>query len=189
MKSVSFFEGAFVALLLACIASMSFAILTSIFPHVFALRWLITLLATIYVTYLLVRSGEKVGRITVAICWMIACIVLMLIHPPIVTHVVMLAGLIWIVRCLSCYASIVCALMDLALVGIAVLLASWAAWETNSLFLSVWCFFLVQAIFIRIPRSLELRAHDLEADAGDQQRFAQSLSIAELAVRKLTTNP
>lgn len=187
MRAVTFFEGAFVALLLAFLASMGFAVLSSIFPQGLALRLSITSLATIYVAYLLVRSNERIGRLTVAIGWLIACGLLIIVYPSATTHLVVLAGLIWIVRSLFCYASVVCAFADLALTAAAIVAALWAASETHSVAIATWCFFLVQAIFIRIPRSLDQSIDDRNDGSDTQDHFAQSLSVAETAAKKLIT--
>ena len=97
-------------------------------------------------------------------------------------------GLIWLVRSLYFYASVVSALTDLGLSGLALAAAVWAVTHTGSLFLAIWCFFLVQALFVAIPHALSGKAAPGIQPAADRDdRFERAHRAAEAAVRKLSS--
>ncbi len=60
--------------------------------------------------------------------------------------------MLWLIRSLYFYDSVLSALVDLGLTGVALVTAIWAWLASNNLFLAFWCFFLVQALFVLIPR-------------------------------------
>jgi len=76
-------------------------------------------------------------------------------------------------------------LADLALTGISLAIAIWAWLTTRSLFLGFWSFFLVQALFVLIPRKLA-RSHDSQtADSHSDDPFERAHRAAEMALRNL----
>jgi hypothetical protein len=55
-------------------------------------------------------------------------------------------------------------------------------------FLGIWCFFLVQALFVLIPRSIERKSRTVQPGHGGEDRFQHAYRVADAAVRKLTTH-
>lgn len=188
MKPPTFLEGAGVALVASIGGGVLFVALTTAFTAGIVLRVLIALLGGAYVVYLLSRSGERVGRIAVLTLWLVAAAAAWLISPSLPVYLLLHVGMVWVIRSLYYYSSLSSSLADLALSGISAAAAVWAAVETGSAFLSVWCFFLTQAAFVLIPAALGRtgRARD---EAVGEDHFEQAHRAAEAALRRFSSTP
>src|SRR5262249_44593702 len=91
---------------------------------------------------------------------------------------------IWLLRCWCRYTSPAAALADGALGLFAIAAASVTALHSHSVFLAFWSFFLVQALFVLIPETLQPRI--AATDPDDEDRFDQAHRSAEAALRRLT---
>lgn len=187
MKRPTFFEGVAVALAASAIGAVLFPVLGSVFSATSVLRLLIAGMGLAYVLYLLGRSRERVGRIIAVLLWVLAASVTWFMHPPLMPYVLVHLGLIWLVRSLYFYSSMISALADLGLNGLSVAAAIWAATQSGSLFLSVWCFFLVQALFVAIPTCVNPKPKERRPDQDSEDRFQHAHRAAEAAVRKLSS--
>jgi hypothetical protein len=150
-----------------------------------ALRAVIALCSFAYVLYLIGRSGERVGRITTIACFLAVASIAWFIGLPLVGYVLVHVGLVWLVRSLYYYSGLLPALADLGLSLLAVAFGAWAAQRSGSVWLAFWCFFLVQAFFVLIPRTLTGRSTAPGGEADDA--FASAHRAAESAVRRLTS--
>lgn len=150
-----------------------------------ALRAVVGLLGFAYVLYVIAQSGERVGRLTTVVCWLAAAGGVALLGLPFPAYVLAHLGAVWLVRSLYYYSGLVAALADLALSALGAAFAVWAAQRTGSPLLALWCFFLVQAFHVLIPRSPARRG--AAAFAGPDDAFARAHRAAEAAVRRLTT--
>ena len=186
MKQPTFFEGVVLALAARLLGSVLYSVLSSVFPADAVVRLLIAAIGLAYVFYLLSRSRERVGRVTVVACWALAAGVIWFIAPPLLLYGLMHLGLIWLTRSLYFYSSVLSALADLGLNGLSLASAIWAAGQTGSVFLSLWCFFLVQALFVAIPARLNRSIRETPAVREDEDRFQRAHRSAEAAVRKLS---
>jgi len=109
------------------------------------------------------------------------------IAPPLMLYLLVHLGAIWLVRSLYFYSSVLSALADLALNGLGLAAAIWAVTRTDSVFLGIWCFFLVQALFVNIPDSMRRKAGTRESANARTDRFQHAHCVAEAAVRKLSS--
>jgi len=57
--------------------------------------------------------------------------------------------------------------------------------HTGSVFLTVWCFFLVQALFVAIPAQVKPRYRALSATRPDADKFECARLRAEKAIHAL----
>jgi hypothetical protein len=96
-------------------------------------------------------------------------------------------GLIWLIRSLYFYSSLISALADFGLVLFGVASAIWAVLQTGSLSLSVWCFFLVQALFVAIPNAWKRSSKPGIVSKSTQDPFQSAHRTAEAALTKLST--
>lgn len=184
MKPVSFFEGAGVALAASLGGSVIFIVLAGLFGAGGLFQLLVTGLAFAYLVYLLLRSPHRVGRLSTLALWLLVSVIGWLFVPSTLAYLAMQLCLIWLVRSLYHYHSVLSALLDFGLMALSLLAAIWAWHSTHSLFLSLWCFFLVQALFVLIPRRFSGR----QAPAATQDdRFDRAHRAAQAAVRKLTS--
>ena len=63
----------------------------------------------------------------------------------------------------------------------------WAATQTGSLFLSLWCFFLVQALFVAIPVNMNRKTAPGSSQRDPEDRFQHAHRVAESALRRLSS--
>jgi hypothetical protein len=187
MKRPGFMEGVALALGVSIVAAVLFTVLGPVFGGAAVLRLLIAASSLVYIVYLLARSPERVGRITTLAAWTMAALVLWWLEPPLLMYVLVHAGLIWLVRSLYFHASVLSALADLGLNGLGLVTAVWATLQAGSLFLSLWCFFLVQALFVGIPRRIGREHSDRQPGSDGEDRFQHAYRAAEGALRKLTS--
>lgn len=185
MRKPTFIEGVGVAMVASLAGSALYAALTTVFTSGGVLRLVIAGLGLGYVIYLLARTSERVGRVTTLAGWSVAAVAVWVLAPPLMLYLLIHLGLIWLIRSLYFYSSLLSALADLGLGGLALAGAVWSLVHTGSLLLALWCFFLVQALFVAIPPSLDRRPTS-GAPATDD-RFQQAHRAAEAAVRRLSS--
>ncbi|MEN8206032.1 MAG: hypothetical protein ABFS24_08465 [Pseudomonadota bacterium] len=188
MKQPTFLEGVSVAITISLAGSMLFTAMGVVLPGVPLLRLLIAGIGLAYVVYLLNRSPEHVGRITAAAAWLLVAGILWFTEPPLLLYVFVHLGAIWLIRSLYFYSSALSALADLGLNGLGLAAAIWAVTRTGSVFLGIWCFFLVQALFVTIPKSINRKPGTGHAGHEREDRFHRAHRVAEAAVCKLSSN-
>ncbi|NOQ94317.1 MAG: hypothetical protein GQ547_06745 [Methylophaga sp.] len=186
MKQATFFEGVFIALIVGFISSVLLFTLSSFFPTNILIRFLISGISFAYLLYLLTRSNERVGRVSVVTIWFISMTTLWFSWPPITLFILGHLLSIWLVRSLYFYSSLISSFADLALNSISVVIAFVVASHTNSVFLTLWCFFLIQALFVMIPRSIQKSTSNTSTPFNNDD-FQHSYRAAEAAVRQLST--
>ncbi len=186
MKQPGLFEGIGVAAVASIAGGGLFLILSPIFADGLLLELIVAGSGLAYVLYLLRRSRERVGRLTTLLGWLSATLLIAWFSPSLAFTVLAHVGLIWLVRALYHHASLLTALADLGLCGLSYAAALWAALQTHSLFASLWCFFLVQALFTLLPKRIGSKPEEVQP-TPDSERFHHAWQAAELAVRKLST--
>lgn len=186
MKRPGIFQGIVIALVLAVLSSAIFMVTRPLLGGSLVLRGLISLMSLVYVLYLLRKSTVRTGRITTVAAWLVFSISIWLWSPPLTAFLLTYTGFIWLVRSFYFHSSILTSLTDLGLCCLAVIAAAWAATQTNSLFLSVWCFFLVQALFVLVPAGWARRS-EKTGIALCSDRFTGAYRNAEAAWRRLSS--
>ena len=192
MKRPAFSEGIIVAILVSLVVTVAFTVLSSFFPTRWLLQVMIAGVSFSYICYLLVRSQEKTGRLTVVAVWAMVTVITWLFSPSTMITLFVHVGLIWLVRALYYYTSLIVALIDLGLTLFGIAAAIWTLLYTNSLFLSVWCFFLIQALFVVLPNDLssglfKTKNQMSKASSSQDDVFEQAYLSAQSALRQLTT--
>lgn len=176
-------SGLVAALVLSTCGAALLAVLSPWLGQAASLRAVIALAGFAYVLFAVAQSGERVGRVTAIACWLAAAAAAWLADPPLAAYLLVHLALVWLARSLYYCAGLLPALADLGLVLLGAAFAGWAALRADSAWLALWCFFLVQALHVVVPKSLERRA--ARADAGDA--FARAHRAAEEAVRRLSS--
>lgn len=187
MKQPTFLEGVAVALAIGLAGSVLYTALVAALPGVPVLRLLIAGIGLAYAVYLLGRSPERVGRVTAVAAWLLVALVLWFTHPPLLLYVCAHLGTLWLIRSLYFYSSALSAFADLGLNALALSSAVWAVTRTGSVFLGIWCFFLVQALFVVIPKGVN-RKRGAARPGHEEDRFQHAYRIAESAVRNLSSS-
>ncbi len=190
MKRPTFFEGVAVAFAASLVAAVIDTVVAPVVPTALLLRGVVAAVGLGYVIYLLARSRAHVGRVTAVALWTAVTGATLLLDPPFVLHVLVQLALVWLIRSLYYYGSILSAIADLGLCAFALAAAAWAAVESGSLFLTVWCLLLVQALFPVIPPDMRRRRRDSppwEDGEDGEDRFERAHQAAEAALRRLSS--
>jgi hypothetical protein len=187
MKRPGFLQGVGVALMAALLGEVSFVALSPLVGTLTALHLVIASASFSYLVYLLRCSGVRTGRITTLLSWLLVTTATAWLAPPLMLYVLVHVALIWLVRSLYFYSSLLPAIADLGLNLVAVAAVVWATTQSGSLLLALWCFFLLQALFVAIPRTMNQTASAADGDANEVDHFEQARRTAQTALRKLSS--
>jgi hypothetical protein len=187
MKRPGFFHGVIVAAVLGFFASAIVATLTPLLGLGTVVRLVIPLLGLAYLLYLLNRSAERLGRVTTLTFWTTMTALAWWAAPPLPLYLLIHVGAVWLIRSLYFYQGVLPALMDLGLSALSVSAAVWAISRSGSIFLTTWCFFLVQALFVAIPPSVQRKAQAQQNTTADREIFERAKRQADAALHHLFT--
>lgn len=186
MKRPTFMQGAALALILAAGSGAAFTAFVPAFGSVSVLRCLVAVHGAAYVIYLLYNSAETSGRLTIPLAWIASATCIALFVPGVLLVCIAHLGLVWLVRALYFHASVLPAVLDLGLCAVSLTAAFAAAAQSHSIFLSVWTFFLLQALFTAIPSAP--RTPDERPLASRNDQFDDAHRRAGEALRRLHKN-
>ena len=173
------------ALVLSACGAALLAAMTPLLGQAAAVRTVVAMLGLAYLMYAVSRSGERVGRLTTLACWIAVASAAWLFGLPLAGYILVHLGLLWLVRSLYHYSGLLPALVDLGVTALGAAFAAWAALRSDSAWLVLWSFFLVQAFHVLVPASLTRREGG--AAAADDA-FARAHRAAEAAVRRLSVS-
>jgi len=189
MNRPGFLEGALVALTAAVAASVAYTVLRLGLRPAPALALTIATLGLGYLLYLLQRGGERVGRMLLVLAWLPTTAAALALLPGVWGQVLVQLGFIWLARVWNFHGTPGGALLDLGLVLGGSAAALWALVHSGSLFLAVWCLFLVQALFGSIPARPGHRGGPDRAAAAPADPFDLARRAAEGALRRIENQP
>ncbi len=187
MNKPNFMHGVAVAALLAFAASAVIATLTPFVGFLSVVRLVVPALGLAYLLFLFRTNDEPTGRLTTLFAWGLMASITWWISPPLGFYVLLHVGAIWLVRSLYFYTGVLPSFLDLGLSASSVFALGWALERTGSVFIGVWCFFLVQAVFVWIPRSFRNRSAPA-APSIENDRFEQARRQADQALQQIFTN-
>jgi len=185
MKRPAFLRSVLLGLGISTAGAIMFAILSGLFSNDLVIRWIIAGAGMVYIVNLIRISGQRVGGISTVLVWLVTSAVLLWWHPSLFLYLAAHTTLIWLVRSFYYYSSILSSLTDLGLSFLSLCAAVWAATHTGNVFLSMWCFFLVQALCHFIPLQFKQNRNTTSSIRDD--RFQQAYRTAEAAVSKLSS--
>ncbi len=188
MKRPTLLEGVSVAIAASATGGVFFSVLGSVLPTGSVSRLLITGFGLTYVIYLLSRSDERIGRITVLTTWLAASGTIWLLSPSLPLYLLLHVGMLWVIRSLYFYSSVLSSLADLGVNVLSLATTVWAALETGNAFLIIWCFFLSQALFVFIPAAIGPHESKHTNRNAGEDRFEQAYREAEAALRKYSSS-
>ena len=187
MKKPTFVHGVMVAAVLAFVASAVIATVTPLVGFRSVAYLVVPALAFAYLLYLFKSTEERVGRISVLTLWSVFAIATWWFNPTLAIYLLLHVGAIWLVRSLYFYAGVFPSLLDLGLNVVSISAFGWAIERTGSIFLGIWCFFLVQALFVVIPKSFT-KSESEKRHAAEIDRFSHAERQANQALQKLFSN-
>ncbi|MDH3694817.1 MAG: hypothetical protein OER96_09630 [Gammaproteobacteria bacterium] len=185
MKRPTFFRSVLLGLGISITGAILFTLLSGLISNDLVIRWIIAGAGMVYIVNLIRISGQRVGGITTVVIWLCTSAIILWWHPPSFLYLAAHTTLIWLVRSFYFYSSILSALTDLGLSFLSLCAAVWAATHTGNVFLSMWCFFLMQALCSFIP--LHFKQNRNTTSAIQDDRFQQAYRTAEAAVSKLSS--
>jgi hypothetical protein len=186
MRAPGFLQGVGIALLASLLGEVMFVALAPLLGSVTALHLVIAGASFSYLLYLLRCSGVRLGRVTTLLGWLSITVATAWMGPPLILYVLVHVAMIWLVRSLYFYSSLLPALADLGLNLVAVAAVVWATAQSGSLLLALWCFFLLQALFVFIPRNGNRPSSAPAGVVREEERFEQARAAAQAALRKLS---
>ena len=187
MKRPTFFHGVIVAAIFGFFASAVVATLTPFAGLGAVLRLVIPALGLAYLLFLFSRSPERIGRVTTISLWSALAAVTWWVSPPLPFYLLIHVGALWLVRSLYFYAGVLPALLDLGISALSISATVWAITRSGSVFLATWCFFLVQALFVAIPPTVNARREAQRDPAAGNENFDRAKRQADHALRQLFT--
>jgi hypothetical protein len=188
MKTPSFWHGVITAAALAFVASAMIGTLTPFLGVGAVLRLAVPVLAAGYLLYFFRSSRQRTGRVVTWALWTALAVVTWWAAPPLPFYLLIHVGAIWLVRSLYAYSGVIPALVDLALCAVSALAFGWVFMRTGGVFLATWSFFLVQALWVAIPRQIKGGIEERNATpapAGGNERFEHAHRQADEALRQL----
>lgn len=185
MRHPKFLHGVGIALMLAFAGAALHAAMSPFAGPTGPLRLIVAGTALAYVIYLLAASRIRTGRFATFVIWLTAAVAAAYLVPSLAAFLLAHTLLIWLVRSLYYRHGLLTALLDAGLSVMALAAAVWAAISTGSVFLALWCFFLVQALFVAIPDRISARRAQ-RAPAVVNDGFERAYRTAEAAVRRLS---
>jgi len=187
MKRPTFFQGVVVAAVMGFFASAFVAALIPFVGVGAVTRLLIPGLAVSYLVYLFSRNSERTGRVTTFVLWSVMTLTLWWFAPSLPLYLLVHIGAIWLVRSLYFYSGVFPALIDMGLSTLGMVAAIWAISRTGSVFLATWCFFLVTALFVTIPQTVQGSSRSQRDLPTDNEKFERARRQADQALRQLFT--
>ena len=162
--------------------------LSFLFPAELIARIVVAGIGLAIVVRAIARSDEKTGRVVTLVVWLVATAAIWLAGTGLATFIIVQLTLAWLVRSLFFYSRFIEAGLDFALALLATSFAIFAAVRTESVFLAVWCFLLVQAMHVAIPGLVSswTASKEKEMPFGDANRgFADAFKAADEALHRI----
>ena len=186
MKTPSFFQGVCVAFALALLALGVFSAFSWFVSIDELLKLTLAVVGGSYVAYLLRASPEKTGRLAISALWVISVIGVGIFVQRLGGYFVAHLLMIWLVRSLYFYPGVLLAIVDMALTALSAIAAVATLTHTHNIFLSIWTFFLGQALFVAIPSIIKTRCH--AGIDNPNRRFQGAYRSAQSAIRRIHSN-
>ncbi|MEX0976481.1 MAG: hypothetical protein WDZ50_05235 [Woeseia sp.] len=188
MTQLSFMSGAAVAFILALIAGASVFVPVPSAGISPLLQLLASILGFLYLVWLIRGSQRRSGRLVALAFWGALSVGCWILAPTLSVFLLVHITAIWLIRSCLVYSGLLPALLDLALTAVSTAAAGLAFSRSGSVFLTTWCFFLLQALFVSIPIRVapEKNAHGLD-DEVDNEPFERAKRRGEAALEQLFT--
>lgn len=171
--------------IVACVGgSILYTLLPLVFLATLSLQITIAVISASYLVFLIKSGQQRTGRVVTFICWALISVAGLWVALPITYFILIQLAMIWLLRSIVFHRSILPSLLDLGLIAIGLLAASWALIQTDSLATALWCFFLVQSLFAYVA---DFKPTGKNQPAVEKDRFQAAHRVAVDAIQKLTT--
>ncbi|MCO7222811.1 hypothetical protein [Pleionea sp. CnH1-48] len=167
MSSSQFMTHALVGFVLAIVAQLSVWTLKVFVPPLLVYETTFCLLALFYLLYLISQSRHRSGSLIVLSAWLVICLVCWGWNDTFAL-VLGLTGLVSFTRFLFFHRRWLAFCADILLSITALALAVATLAHTQQISLAVWCFFIVQALFLFIPGQKGLARNGALGNTSDE---------------------
>ena len=186
MSKPSFWRSVLLALAISVVGAVLHSVLAGVFGRALSLRLVVLVVALIYVLSLLYQSPLRSGRVVAVIAWLALSGLLLGFNPALSVWLILQTGFVWLLRGLQGYDSLISAGIDALLCAFALSAAVATAMHSQSLWLTLWTYFLVQALHVFVPRRMAAADPVRPVPAND---FDSAFRNAEMALRRLSARP
>lgn len=193
MTSISFIRSAVVALLLSVSASIIYLSIATLSDNALAIRTTISIVTLGYVLYLLSKTDVTFGKFSFISVYLVCICALLFASPALIDYALFHVGFIWLVRTVYYHNNFLYALIDLAFSVVSFTAALGATLQSQSVFMSFWCFFLGQALILPVlhyffSKSSSSKQAMRTPDTQPEQSFYRAHRTAQNALRRLAAN-
>lgn len=186
MKPLTFGQSALLGFFLSVLGTMSFQVISLFMPLGFALRGVMLLLVASYLVVVMVRHPRKTGVLAIPSMLLMMNCVLWVSGTSIWVTLVLNVMALSAVRSVYAYQSLILATADMLISMIALFIALAVFSYQQSIFLSFWSFFLVQALTAFLPVHFTLKTvGEKRSDYSVDSSFQRAQRQAERALDKL----
>lgn len=168
-----------IAGLLSAAAAILYPMLRWPFGSADALRLALLLAASGYVIARVLLARGRSGRLLASAAWLALAGALLVFNPTLLAWLLLPTLYLWLLRALLCHGRPLSALVDAGLSALALGGALLAATHTHSLFLALWCYFLVQGLHVLLPQATPEPGPSIDP-------FEAATRQAEAALRRLS---
>jgi hypothetical protein len=183
MRTHSFWRQLLLALALSVLGVILHTTLSMFLGVSVSIRLSLLTLTLAYLLFLIQGSPVRSGRLMATLAYFGLCGLLIVLNPPLWLWLLLLTGFIWLLRSLQSYDSLIPAAIDALLCALALAAAIATARHSGSLFLSLWSYFLFQALLTLLP--VTRNTGSVAAPSNDVD-FDTSHRNAEAALRRLS---
>lgn len=187
-RSSSFIGEVAFGFVVSAVAAAVAVALAFVLPGATVARLVVAGLGLTIVLRSIARSDEKTGRIVTVAAWLAAAAGVWFAGAALPTYVIVHVAMVWLLRSLFSYSRLIEAGLDFGLTVLALSFALFAAVRTDSVFLAVWCFVLLQSLHVSLPgfAARLTRAREPDVPAGDPNLgFAEALRAADEALHRI----
>lgn len=192
MAKITVLGGIAFALILSLVGKVGLSALMILLPAVTAIKTVAVFLFGTYVLWLLAKSRLRNGKVIAFCLWCAISGATFLLGIPWLFFIAAQLALLWLLRSFCNYTSLLAASLDAAVIGAGTLAAIWAYTTTGSIFLTLWCFFLTQSLFVFIPKNGKSNNGQPKnglpsaTSAANKHQFQQACRSAETALLQLS---
>ncbi len=163
---------------------------TPILGGLFALKLSAALTGSTYVCWLTSRLNGKPGAISITLILAVTLFIGMLLNATFLY--LASAGLLslWFVRSFRRYRSFLGYALDFVVLGMSLLASAAAYFYTGSVFLALWCFFLVNGFYVFIPiQALPWQRTETRQQGDLTSQYDEAETSARQALNQLLRQP
>ncbi len=192
MTNLPFFRSVIIALLISAATAVLYLSVSLIFDQFTAIQLCTSAATLAYLVYLLGQTKVRFGRVSTIGVFLACTLLAWFISPSILLSAAFNVGFIWLVRAVYYHSSALVALADLVISIVTFTAAIAAAFQSHSIFLAFWSFFLAQAMIVPVLNYVFNKGNrdkDRSSTSAHvnctEQHFQRAYRNAESALRKL----